>query len=75
MRNEIQYPDGAPETPPTEGTLITYVGGPYAGRRDVVYGRVPPASVFTPAEHGLYEKSVRCSDDGALRYVWIGEET
>lgn len=55
-------------------TSVTYVGGPYADRSEVAYEGVLPAAVYVAAERGLYRKSVRCADDGALRYVWVGEE-
>lgn len=47
-------------------SLVEYVGGPrdrqLEDRRDL------PATIT--AERGRYVRSVRCADDGAMRYVW-----
>lgn len=47
---------------------VEYVGGPrdrqLEDRRDL------PATIA--AERGSYVRSVRCADDGAMRYVWQG---
>jgi hypothetical protein len=48
--------------------VVEYVGGPRNGateeRSDL------PATI--PAPDGRYARSVRCADDGAMRYVWHG---
>jgi hypothetical protein len=74
MYSEIHYVDAASEGTSTNAAVITYVGGPYADRREFIQEGVRPAAVFVPAQHGLYRQSVRCADDGALRYVWENHE-
>jgi hypothetical protein len=45
---------------------IEYVGGPRNGETE---GRFDlPREIPTP--DGTYSRSVRCADDGAMRYVW-----
>jgi hypothetical protein len=50
--------------------VVEYVGGLWAGmteeRSDL------PETI--PAPDGRYIRSVRCVDDGAMRYVWHGSE-
>ena len=45
---------------------IEFVGGPWAGEREPDRGQTE----VIPASGGTYHPSVRCADDGALRYVW-----
>ena len=45
---------------------VVFVGGPADGDRREVSN--PPAVI--PAEGGTYRRSVRCADDGALRFVF-----
>jgi hypothetical protein len=75
MPIEIDYLEGASASTPPNLTVITYVGGPRTDRREVVREGVPPAAVYIPAERGMYRQSVRCADDGTLRYVWVSDET
>lgn len=46
--------------------VVEYVGGPRNGMAEE--RSVLPASI--PAPGGRYVRSVRCADDGAMRYVW-----
>ena len=61
----INYLDGgsSSELPAT----LEYVGGPRRGRREPIAG-LPAAAITLPG--GEYRRSIRCADDGALRYVW-----
>jgi hypothetical protein len=53
--------------PPSDGsTIIEFVDGPRAGERAT---RDDAPSEIESAG-GTYVRSVRCADDGALRYVW-----
>jgi hypothetical protein len=45
---------------------VEYVGGPWAGA-DGELERLPDELV---APDGRYVRSVRCADDGAMRYLW-----
>ena len=45
---------------------VEYVGGPRAGQREE--RKLRPKVI--EAEGGEYDRSYRCADDGALRYVW-----
>jgi hypothetical protein len=45
---------------------IEYVGGPRTGESDE---RADLPSEI-PGSHGCYVRSVRCADDGAMRYLW-----
>lgn len=59
----------APETrqgAPGDETVVEYVGGPHAGER----GQRKNAPDVIHTDHGTYRRSVRCADDGALRYVY-----
>ncbi len=56
-------PDGGADADPAEAMFI---GGPRGGER--AQRPDPPERIAEPG--GYYERSVRCSDDGALRYVW-----
>ncbi len=51
-------------------SIVEYVGGPLADRREAL--REPRAEIPVPDGSGVYRRSVRCADDGALRYVWQG---
>jgi hypothetical protein len=46
--------------------LITFVGGP----RDTEVQPGDGAEPFIADHGGRYQRSVRCADDGSLRYVW-----
>lgn len=62
----ITYLPGSDPTGAAEIATLEFVGGPWAGRREP---RVdPPASITIGL--GIYRRSVRCADDGALRYVF-----
>lgn len=45
---------------------IEYVGGPRNGETEERFDL--PIELATP--DGIYSRSVRCADDGAMRYVW-----
>jgi hypothetical protein len=45
---------------------IEYVGGPRNGETEKRFDL--PTEIATP--DGIYSRSVRCIDDGAMRYVW-----
>ena len=47
---------------------LEYVGGPRDGTARVATN-LPDV---IPDTGGEYERSVRCADDGAMRYVWRG---
>jgi hypothetical protein len=49
-------------------TEVEFVDGPRAGERDRLV--VAPATI--DAAGGIYRRSVKCADDGALRYVFDG---
>ena len=62
----IKYlPDSQPE--PDASGDVEFVGGPRGGERELL--GVRPATI--PTEGGIYQRSVSCADDGALRYVWL----
>jgi hypothetical protein len=73
MSSQILYLDDPAERTSADLVVIEYVGGPYADRREVIRDEVPP-SILIPADSGVYRQSVRCADDGALRYVWVNSE-
>jgi hypothetical protein len=50
--------------------VVEYVGGTRSGTTEERSG-LPEA---IPAQDGQYVRSVRCADDGAMRYVWQGSE-
>ena len=52
----------------TKDVVVEYVGGPFTGRREVLAGA--PEEIPVPGTERAYRRSVRCADDGALRYVW-----
>jgi hypothetical protein len=52
---------------------VEFVGGPRDGQR-VASRAMAPAMVRGRSGAGFYRRSVRCADDGALRYVWQEEE-
>jgi hypothetical protein len=49
-----------------QGESIEYVGGPRNGETEKRFDL--PSEIPTP--DGIYSRSVRCVDDGAMRYVW-----
>jgi hypothetical protein len=55
------------EGPPRGLTVdIVFVGGPRVGSQAHV--RNPAATIED--QRGIYRRTVACSDDGRLRYVW-----
>lgn len=54
------------QRPTDEGPTVEFVGGPRDGDRETV--TASPAQI--DASGGSYRRSVRCADDGALRYVF-----
>jgi hypothetical protein len=46
--------------------VVEYVDGPWGGTTEE-RSRLPET---IPAPDGRYVRSVRCADDGAMRYVW-----
>ena len=66
----IEYlPGGAPRDPADQAPVVEFVDGPWAGRRERMSD--PPSTIDT--EGGLYHRSVRCADDGALRFVFAAD--
>jgi hypothetical protein len=64
----IDYPPGD-ALPAQDGpTEVEFVDGPRAGQRELLRD-LPPV---IEAAGGRYRRSVRCVDDGALRYVFAG---
>jgi hypothetical protein len=61
----IDYLAGA-EPQASDRGLVEYVGGPRGARR--AERRRRPTIIRLAG--GTYRRSVRCADDGALRYVW-----
>jgi hypothetical protein len=59
-------PDPAPTPQPIDE--VEFVHGPWAGRHEARSDL--PGTIAAPA--GTYQRSVRCADDGAMRYVWQG---
>jgi class 3 adenylate cyclase len=49
-----------------QATEVEFVDGPRAGERERLAGSPPTIAV----NGGVYRRSVRCADDGALRYVF-----
>ena len=49
---------------------VAYVGGPYDGLRR----EQPDLPDSIDANGGTYRRSVRCADDGVLRYVFAPED-
>lgn len=54
-----------------ESTTVEFIGGPREGERATLEER--PAEI--EMADGSYVRSVRCADDGALRYFWSTRET
>jgi hypothetical protein len=50
--------------------VIEYVDGPWSGRNEERSSL--PETI--PGPDGRYVRSVRCADDGAMRYVWRRSE-
>ncbi len=48
--------------------LVEYVAGPLADRRERLAR--PPHEISVPEAAGIYRRSLKCAEDGALRYVW-----
>ena len=65
LSQPILFVDEAADARPAASS-IEYVGGPLARQRAEI-DAVPEALVVP---EGRYIRSVRCADDGALRYVW-----
>jgi hypothetical protein len=63
----IEYLPGSAPNVSDLTAEVEFVGGPRGGEREE--GQLLPP-VVTEAEGGEYRRSVRCADDGALRYVW-----
>ena len=59
--------DGEPAVLPVH--TIEFVDGPRAGEREADDG----LRDVIAAPGGRYLRSMRCADDGALRYVWQSE--
>ena len=51
---------------PNARESVEYIGGPLTGTSGQMDGL--PETVARP--DGRYERSVRCAEDGAMRYVW-----
>lgn len=70
MRRDNEFIARGGEAAPAQPIGVTYVDGPYAARRELLHEPTPPPVLMVRGERGLYRRSVRCADDGALRYVW-----
>jgi hypothetical protein len=73
--SELKISDAEPPRLAAGAQVVQYIGGPYDGRREVVYGRDPPMAliltdIMEGRDPGEYRRSVRCADDGILRYTW-----
>ena len=65
----LRYVDAAaPQRPPA---VIEFVGGPFDGQRQ----NMAHAPERIASQGGAYRRSVRCADDGALRYVFDEDPT
>jgi hypothetical protein len=53
-----------------ESAMVEFVGGPRGGEHATLDERPPEIDL----PDGVYRRSVRCADDGALRYVWTFRE-
>ncbi len=63
----IEYlPNSAPPEMDAVAVVVEFVDGPWAGRREE--RNDPPAVI--DVNGGTYRRSVRCADDGAIRYVF-----
>jgi hypothetical protein len=63
----LEYlPDARPREPQIGSALVEFVGGPRSGERELL----SDTPTVIQAEGGMYRRSVRCADDGALRYVF-----
>ncbi len=63
----LEYaPDARPREAQVDSALVEFVGGPPDGERELL----SDAPAVIHAERGTYRRSVRCADDGALRYVF-----
>ncbi len=62
----IRYLPGSEPGPGLDDREVEFVGGPRGGRRETLAEH--PEMI--EAAGGVYERSVACADDGALRYVW-----
>ena len=58
-------PDARPQEPRLGSALVEFVG-PRNGDRELL----SDTPTVIQAEGGTYRRSVRCADDGALRYVF-----
>ena len=63
----LEYlPDARPWEPQIDSALVEFVGGPRSGERELL----SDTPTVIEAGGGAYRRSVRCADDGALRYVF-----
>jgi len=62
----IEYVPGA-EPEAEQSDEVEFLGGPRNGRRE--HRRYRPMAL--PYASGAYRRGVRCTDDGALRYIWV----
>jgi hypothetical protein len=58
--------DATPRETEAKSAPVEFVGGPRGGERQ----RLGDTPALIEAEWGTYRRSVRCADDGALRYVF-----
>jgi hypothetical protein len=66
----LRYADDA-ATRDRRDAVIEFVGGPRDGQREPAVDT--PDSIAS--QGGAYRRSVRCADDGALRYVFDEDPT
>jgi hypothetical protein len=62
---------GGPRQPENSAPEVEFVDGPWAGRREQM--SKTPSSIA--ADGGSYHHSVRCPDDGGLRFVFVADPT
>ena len=67
ITQRLEYlPDARPHEPQLGSALVVFVGGPRNGDRELL----SDTPTVIQAEGGTYRRSVRCADDGAVRYVF-----
>ena len=62
----IEFGSESGDRAAADATVVEYVGGPRDGDRE----RSGDSPTELPSVGGTYRRSLRCADDGALRYVF-----
>ena len=66
-KQRLEYlPDAGPQEPQIDSAQVEFVGGPRDGERELL----SETPTVIEAVDGTYRRSVRCADDGDLRYVF-----